>query len=72
MTAAVEKRDEMTFEETIEKIRVIVGDLEGGQLSLEDSIERYREGSKLIEHTRRLIADAEVRISELSAPASEG
>lgn len=72
MTAAVEKRDEMTFEETIEKIRVIVGDLEGGQLSLEDSIEKYREGSKLIEHTRRLIADAEVRISELSAPASEG
>lgn len=72
MTAAVEKPDEMTFEETIERIREIVSDLEGGQLSLEDSIEKYREGSKLIEHTRQLIADAELRISELSAPAAEG
>ncbi|HLU35398.1 MAG TPA: exodeoxyribonuclease VII small subunit [Thermomicrobiales bacterium] len=72
MTAAVEKPDEMTFEETIERIREIVSDLEGGQLSLEDSIEKYREGSKLIEHTRQLIADAELRISELSASAAEG
>ena len=72
MTATAKTPDQMTFEETIEKIREIVNDLEGGQLSLEDSIEKYREGSKLIEHTRQLIADAELRISELGDLRSEG
>ena len=62
---------EVTFEESLEKIRTIVTELESGQLSLEDSIEKYRDGSRLIEHTRQLIADAELRISELSATPDE-
>ena len=57
----------ISFEEALEKIRTIVTELESGQLSLEDSIETYRDGSKLIEHTRQLIADAELRITELSS-----
>ena len=61
----------ISFEDSLEKIRTIVAELESGQLSLEDSIERYRDGSKLIEHTRQLIADAELRISELSATPDE-
>lgn len=57
----------ISFEASLEKIRGIVSDLESGQLSLEESIEKYRDGSKLIEHTRQLIADAELRITELTA-----
>jgi exodeoxyribonuclease VII small subunit len=60
--------DAPTFEEALERIREIVTELESGHLSLEESIEKYRDGSRLIEHTRRLIADAELRISELSSP----
>lgn len=60
----------LSFEESLEKIRELVTELESGQLSLEDSIEKYRNGSQLIEHTRKLIADAELRITELSP--SEG
>lgn len=56
----------ISFEASLEKIRTIVTDLESGQLSLEESIEKYRDGSKLIESTRQLIADAELRITELS------
>lgn len=63
--------DAITFEESLEKIRTIVTELESGQLSLEDSIEKYRDGSKLIEHTRALIADAELRITELSSTPDE-
>jgi exodeoxyribonuclease VII small subunit len=59
--------ESITFEAALEQIRTIVTDLEGGQLSLEESIEKYRDGSKLIEQTRRHIADAELRITELSA-----
>lgn len=67
MTPAAKKKDQtISFEDSLEKIRTIVTELEGGQLSLEESIERYRDGSKLIEHTRQLIADAELRISQLN------
>lgn len=71
MTPAAKKTEKISFEDSLEKIRTIVSDLEGGQLSLENSIEKYREGSKLIEHTREIIADAELRISELSTPATD-
>lgn len=56
-----------SFEESLDQIRNIVTELEGGQLSLEESIEKFRDGSRLIEHTRKLIADAELRITELSS-----
>lgn len=60
--------DALSFEATLEKIRTIVTELESGSLSLEESIEKYRDGSSLIERTRQLIADAELRITELSTP----
>ncbi len=66
MTQDTAQKTDISFEEALEKIRTIVQELEGGTLSLEDSIERYRDGSNLIEQTRKLIADAELRISELS------
>jgi exodeoxyribonuclease VII small subunit len=65
------QEEPISFEESLEKIRDIVTELESGQLSLEDSIEKYRSGSKLIEHTRTLIADAELRITELSSPSED-
>lgn len=72
MTPAAKKKDEtFSFEQSLEQIRTIVTELESGQLSLEESIEKYRDGSKLINHTRKLIADAELRISELSEHAIE-
>lgn len=64
-------KDTISFEESLERIRTIVTELESGHLSLEDSIEKYRDGSSLIEHTRKLIADAELRISELSSSPEE-
>lgn len=66
MTQDMAQQTDISFEEALEKIRAIVLELESGTLSLEDSIERYRAGSSLIEHTRKLIADAELRVSELS------
>ena len=64
--------DKVTFEESLEKIREIVTELEGGELSLEASIEKFREGSALLEHSRKLIADAELRVKVLSENDFEG
>jgi exodeoxyribonuclease VII small subunit len=38
---------EMRFEEALKRLEKIVGDLEKGDLSLDDALERYEEGIKL-------------------------
>jgi len=69
MTPVTNQLDEpISFEAALEKIRSIVTDLESGEFSLEESIEKYREGSSLIDGTRKLIAEAELRVTELDAP----
>ncbi len=59
-------QSEFTFEESLERIRSIVDDLEGGELSLDDSIEKFREGSSLLGHARKLISEAELRVRVLT------
>lgn len=61
---------EQTFEQSLERIRTIVTELEGGELNLEDSISRFREGSTLIDHARKLITDAEMRVRVLTEEAA--
>lgn len=56
----------MTFEESLERIREVVTQLESGELNLEESITAFREGSALLEHARALIADAELRVRVLT------
>lgn len=63
------EKNEQTFEQSLERIREIVTDLEGGELNLEDSIQQFREGSTLIDHARKLITDAEMRVKVLSEEA---
>src|SRR3989338_7883798 len=38
---------EMKFEEALKRLEKIVDDLEGGDLSLEDALEKYEEGIRL-------------------------
>lgn len=63
------EKNEQTFEQSLERIREIVTKLEGGELNLEDSINQFREGSALIDHARKLIADAELRVKVLNEEA---
>ncbi len=58
--------DAPTFEIALSRIRDIVSLLESGDLTLEESIAQYQDGARLIEQCRALIANAELRISELS------
>ncbi len=48
------------------ELEEIVRKMEGGELSLEESLEAYRKGAELVAHSRRLLADAQqqVRILE--------
>lgn len=54
-----------SFEQAIERLQTIVEELEGGSLSLEDSIARYEEGMKLSRRLTTTLDEAEKRIERL-------
>ena len=59
------KSKEPSFEDRMEALEQVVRDLEGEELPLEASIERYREGVEHLQACRALLDDAERRLIEL-------
>ena len=59
----------LSFEAAIERLQTIVEELEGGSLSLEESISRYEEGVKLSRRLTQTLDQAEKRIERLSTGA---
>lgn len=59
----------LSFEAAIERLQTIVEELEGGSLSLEESIARYEEGVKLSRRLTQTLDQAEKRIERLSIGA---
>jgi exodeoxyribonuclease VII small subunit len=55
------------FEQAIERLEQVVEELEGGELTLEQSLARYEEGVKLSRQLTRTLDDAEKRIEKLMA-----
>jgi exodeoxyribonuclease VII small subunit len=60
----------LSFEEAIERLQAIVEELEGGSLSLEESIARYEEGVKLSRRLTQTLDEAEKRIERLAEGAN--
>ena len=54
-----------SFEEALERLETIVEELEGGSLSLEESIARYEEGMTLSRGLTQKLDEAEKRIERL-------
>ena len=69
--AAPSKDDakDLTFEGHLDALEKVVSDLEGDDLSLEHSIERYRVGVDHLSACRRILDAAEKRLAELVARA---
>lgn len=57
--------DESSFEEALERLETIVEELEGGSLSLEQSLARYEEGMRLSRRLTQTLDQAEKRIERL-------
>lgn len=53
------------FEQSIKRLEAIVAQMEGGDVSLEDSLKLFEEGTKLADHCKQQLADAEGRIEIL-------
>ncbi len=61
----------MKFEEAMEKLERITGELEEGSLSLDEALERFEEGMKLIDFCEKKLREAEKRIQVLMKEKEE-
>ena len=61
--SAAEK--EVPFEEALERLEKLVGDLEGGNLPLEDSLRTFEEGVRLVRVCSERLKAAELRIRQV-------
>ena len=50
---------ENTFEQALEKLEVLVRELENGEIELNDAVTKYNEGMKLSKYCHDLLKDAE-------------
>ena len=57
---------DLKFEDCLTRLEQIVALLEGGNLSLEDSLKVFEEGIGLARHCAKYLADAERRIEVLA------
>ena len=54
-----------TFEEQIEKLEKIVEELEKGELSLQDSVDKFEEGIKISKECNKTLEEAQKKITIL-------
>ncbi len=57
---------QLTFEQALAKLETLVGEIESGRVSLEESISKYEEGTKLIDKCRLILNQAEKKIQLLA------
>lgn len=51
------------FEKSVKRLEEIVAKLEGGDLTLAESIQLYKEGSELTEGCRKALKEAELSVT---------
>jgi len=61
---------ETSFENAIERLEQIVGEMESSKLPLEELLTRYEEGIRLVGICNKRLAGAEIRIETLSRTAN--
>ena len=66
---AKDNKNTQNFEEAIETLEDIVARLEGGNLSLDDSIQQFENAVKLIGYCEEKIASAKQRVRILTESA---
>ncbi|MCI9628265.1 MAG: exodeoxyribonuclease VII small subunit [Eggerthellaceae bacterium] len=63
--------DELTFREAMGQLEQIVGQLESGELELEESLERYALGVALLSSLQRRLKGAEQKVEVLMGELAE-
>lgn len=63
--------EKMTIEERLDAISSITEQLESGKMTLEESLQAFEEGVKLIREAQDALKDAEKRLAVLTEVKSE-
>lgn len=61
----MKEESKTTFEESMKNLETIVTELEKGDLSLDDSVEKFEEGIKISKECNKILESAEKKISIL-------
>jgi exodeoxyribonuclease VII small subunit len=61
-----------TLEESMDRLEEIVGELDSGQYSLEESLSRFEEGLVLGKRCREILDRAEMKVKTLVDVAADG
>ena len=59
--------EKLSFEEALEEIETLIDQIEGGEIGLQQSLEAYERGAKLIARSRSLLEQVEQRVLELDS-----
>ncbi len=60
-----DEKDEMTFEESMEKLEELIKKLEGGSLDLDESLSIYAEAVELRDRCRKILIESERKVQVL-------
>jgi len=66
------KSKQISFEQSLQDLEAIVGNLESGKLGLAESLEQYEQGAKHLKACYELLSNAEQRIALVSGIDSSG
>lgn len=64
-------KEELNFEDAMKALEKIANELENGELSLEQSVERFEEGIKISKKCNEILEKAEKKISILIKDGDE-
>lgn len=56
----------MSFEKGIAELEKIVNDLESNDNSLEDAIDKFEKGQKILDYCKKKLAEAEAKVSSIT------
>ena len=54
--------EKMSFEDALKMLEQLISALEKGELSLEESLRKFKEGMELTRHCRKLLTDADYQV----------
>lgn len=63
-------KSKFVFEEALERAEEIAAVIEEGEIGLEESIKQYEEGMQLIDKCRKVLDQAELRVTKLENKAA--
>ena len=58
-----------TFEENMQRLEQIVRAMERGDVALEESLKLFQEGTELVQSCGKLLDEAELRVTKITAAA---